>query len=75
MSALDLRAQLARDLAHVNAVLGAVSLDGPALHFATPEERVQFQAGIQRARREVTAAELVVLDLVLGEPVTTGGVR
>lgn len=64
MTALDLRAQLARDLAHTNAVLGAVSLDGPALHFATAEDLAQFQAGVQRARLEVQAAELAVQDLV-----------
>lgn len=64
MTRLDLRTQLARDLAHVNAQLGAISLDGPALEFATAEDLARFRAGLQRARREVIAAELLVHDLV-----------
>ena len=71
MTTLDLRVQLARDLAYVNGILGAVSVDGSLVQFASPQEVVEFKAGIARARREVTAAELKLHDLVLGVPMSS----
>lgn len=70
MARLDTRAALARDLARVNAQLACVSLDSGELGFASEMDRQAFSRGLERARREVTAAELAVHDLVFGVRVT-----
>lgn len=60
MARPDARAQLARDLAQINRQLAAISRDAPNLDFATRHELTAIRAGLDRARREVTAALLAI---------------
>ncbi len=69
MTRLDARTQAARDLAHANSTLGALNLDATALQFTTEQDRVNWQAGLTRARREITRAELAIHDLIFEVPV------